>query len=225
MAILTSTVSLPPDFHRGPTYEGFTGPLHTQNGQSSTAPSLQLINSKSSSQHLSNGEAARSVAPGKQRMANGDPAGDFATSTALPPNKISPEQLELIRARTAEYNQVHRSRPLISRTNTDLGPGAGRHAHFVEETRELRHGWEDQYNSSEFLGLLSSVSELDFRVILLMSFPYDQLTLQDRHFTCILPTSDTRPVESLETIHRSSLQKDGARKIGRRLSRQPWCCA
>lgn len=49
----------------------------------------------------------------------------------------------------------------LVRANTDLGPRSqsplpGREG--AEDNWELRHGWEDQYNSSEFLGLLTSVS-------------------------------------------------------------------
>jgi len=165
MAILASTPSNPPNFSRGPTYEGFTGPLLAQNGQPSTGNPLGLSDNNSPSHHWPDGEATQTVALGKQKLANGNPAGDLVTSTALPHHNISPQQLGLIRARTAEHDQVHRSRPQTLRTNTDLGRGATRRAQFVEETRELRHGWEDQYNSSEFLGLLSSVSERNFCVM------------------------------------------------------------
>ena len=53
-----------------------------------------------------------------------------------------------------------RPRPHLQRANTDHGP-QGRsppgNSQASEENWELRHGWEDQYNSSEYLGLLSSV--------------------------------------------------------------------
>lgn len=153
MAIITN-------FHQGPTYEGFTGPSPSQNGLPATAASMQLTNSDASNQNRSVVGEARSAAPGKQRLSNGHPAGDIATASTN--DNISPEQLELIRARTAEYRPVHRARPQIPRTNTDFGPGAAERA-YTEEAGELRHGWEDQYNSSEFLGLLSSVSDRHFR--------------------------------------------------------------
>ena len=159
MAILTPSPSVPLVFPQGPTYEDFSGLSHRQNGQSSIGPSPQLTNGNSLLRLRTSAEAGRNVAPGKQRLINDHPAGDLATaSTVSPPHDISPEHLELIRTRTAEPSLTHRSRPQISRTNTDLGPGAARRSHVVEEAGELRHGWEDQYNSSEFLGLLSSVS-------------------------------------------------------------------
>lgn len=54
-----------------------------------------------------------------------------------------------------------KSKPQLLRANTDHGPRRQSPllTHDVaEENWELRHGWEDQYNSSEYLGLLSSVS-------------------------------------------------------------------
>lgn len=48
----------------------------------------------------------------------------------------------------------------LVRATTDYGPrqhsSVIKHDAF-EENWELRHGWEDQYNSTEYLGLLSSV--------------------------------------------------------------------
>lgn len=158
MAILTSSPSMPANFHRGPALEGLSGPSHTQNDVSSIAPALQLVSGSSSSHHPLNAGVARRDAQGRQQMANGHSASEPTTSSESPPENPPPDQLNLIRARTAEHKQVRRSRPQISRTSTDLGPGAGKRANPVEETGELRHGWEDQYNSSEFLGLLSSVS-------------------------------------------------------------------
>lgn len=50
----------------------------------------------------------------------------------------------------------------LARANTDNGPrrqsSVTKHD-AAEENWELRHGWEDQYNSTEYLGLLSSVSD------------------------------------------------------------------
>ena len=54
-----------------------------------------------------------------------------------------------------------RTRRQLQRANTDRGPrrqSPSTARGNPEENWELRHGWEDQYNSSEYLGLLSSVS-------------------------------------------------------------------
>lgn len=56
----------------------------------------------------------------------------------------------------------------LLRASTDTGPtreSPGTKRDVTEENWELRHGWEDQYNSSEYLGLLSSVSILTACVI------------------------------------------------------------
>lgn len=62
-----------------------------------------------------------------------------------------------------EGHDAASARPNVQlvRANTDYGPR--RHSSVIkqdvpEENWELRHGWEDQYNSTEYLGLLSSVS-------------------------------------------------------------------
>ena len=70
-----------------------------------------------------------------------------------------------------EFDDAASPRPNVqlTRANTDYGPR--RHPSVVkhdvlEENWELRHGWEDQYNSTEYLGLLSSVSS--FRLCLIL---------------------------------------------------------
>lgn len=54
------------------------------------------------------------------------------------------------------------ARGQLIRANTDDGPRRqppAKNSNEVEEENwELRHGWEDQYNSNEYLSLLSSVS-------------------------------------------------------------------
>lgn len=65
---------------------------------------------------------------------------------------------------------AHGARPTVQllRASTDIGPTRelpGTKRDITEENWELRHGWEDQYNSSEYLGLLSSVSILTGCVI------------------------------------------------------------
>jgi hypothetical protein len=67
-------------------------------------------------------------------------------------------------AEQSEDNQeiaANRPNAQLVRANTDCAPR--RHSPVIkrdlpEENWELRHGWEDQYNSTEYLGLLSSVS-------------------------------------------------------------------
>lgn len=75
-------------------------------------------------------------------------------------NGLSSETHELVRAQTKDQPLAHRSRPQVTRRRTDSDverQAKVNQTAVVEEAGELRHGWEDQYNSSEFLGLLSSV--------------------------------------------------------------------
>ena len=72
----------------------------------------------------------------------------------------SPEQ-SLSRSRTADNEALtHRPKPQLTRRRTDYE--RDRQLPFaVEETGELRHGWDDQ-NSTEFLGQLSSAFYMYF---------------------------------------------------------------
>ena len=95
---------------------------------------------------------------GKQRLTNGHASGDVANGGQS--LNLSPEQQAIIRSRTENQKLPHRSRAQLMRTQTDFGPKHQVRSSRIggaEEVGELRHGWEDQYNSSEFLGLLSSV--------------------------------------------------------------------
>lgn len=72
------------------------------------------------------------------------------------PSKIQWENIDDDQSTIAVRPRGH-----LQRANTDPrprrpSPTTAREIH--EENWELRHGWEDQYNSSEYLGLLSSVS-------------------------------------------------------------------
>ena len=54
-----------------------------------------------------------------------------------------------------------RPRGQLQRANTDYGPRARsppKNNQVAEENWELRHGWEDEYNSDEILAKLSTVS-------------------------------------------------------------------
>ena len=66
---------------------------------------------------------------------------------------------------TSEPSRERPRRQALTRSNTDHGPRrpspSERSASTSEWTRdneELRHGWEDQYQSSEYLNVLNSVS-------------------------------------------------------------------
>lgn len=82
----------------------------------------------------------------------------------------------------------------LLRANTDIGPRRESHAsrpNVTEENWELRHGWEDQYNSSEYLGLLSSVSRWSACAIEGRRARTEADHVGGRPSTCITPKSAT----------------------------------
>lgn len=133
------------------------------------------------------------------------------------PNGELPEQT-LSRSRTADNETLaHRPKPQLIRRRTDYERDR-QSAFAAEETGELRHGWEDQYNSSEFLGLLSSVGlwpqSIHCRFIRLISE-------YCRPSTCISPTSDMRAEESQKKTSIQNHLRNGATRIVTKLSPQP----
>lgn len=160
MAVIASPPPVPTHYHQGSTHEGYAvaGPSNSQNAQLSAWPSPQLTSGAPTNKALASGEGTHSGRQGKQKLAYGQSStGDSATTG--PSYNILPEHQVLMRSRTEEQNLVHRPRTQLLRTKSDFGHQASsRRSTAVEETGELRHGWEDQYNSTEFLGLLSSVS-------------------------------------------------------------------
>lgn len=91
-----------------------------------------------------------------------------------------------------ENQEIAADRPnaQLVRANTDYGPR--RHSSVIkrdvpEENWELRHGWEDQYNSTEYLGLLSSVSLSTLpTAVLKSSTPRDQVNHSPSGFLHVL---------------------------------------
>ena len=126
-------------------YEDFAGPSN-QTSQPSQGPSNRLQRGTTPVGGIA------SLPNGQIRRINGY-AMDLAGTH---PNGELPEQT-LSRSRTADNETLaHRPKPQLTRRRTDYERDR-QSAFAAEETGELRHGWEDQYNSSEFLGLLSSV--------------------------------------------------------------------
>ena len=79
-----------------------------------------------------------------------------------PEKRDSQDLLGLAFAMTTQTAAQTGARGQLMRANTDYGPRRqfpAKKSNGVEEDNwELRHGWEDQYNSNEYLSLLSSVS-------------------------------------------------------------------
>ena len=136
----------------GTAYADFASPSSTHTDQLQPGPSNRPNGGSNAVRELSG------LPNGQGKRFNGPQAVD---SDSLESNNALPEQQELARARTAE-NQPwpHRSKQQLTRRRTDFERGrqpATAQMGPSEELGELRHGWEDQYNSSEFLGQLSSV--------------------------------------------------------------------
>ena len=157
MTVIASPSPVSSPFHPGHTHAPFAGSSTIHDGQFSTRPSHQLADRRSIPPNLANLQLGRGDTVQKQRSTASHAAGDIAISGSN--HNLSPEQNELLRARTENQKLPHRPRAQLARTLTDLGPNHQAKSARIgtEETGELRHGWEDQYNSSEFLGLLSSV--------------------------------------------------------------------
>ena len=160
---MTVIASPPRPFPQGNTNGEHAGPSNIQYAQFATRPSRPPAEQPLSAYNFATGRSDQGSGLAKSRLANGHAAGDIAL-TGVNPN-LSPEQQELLRSQAENNKLPYRPRAQLSRTQTDFGPNhQARPARSgsAEEVGELRHGWEDQYNSSEFLGLLSSVSPSNF---------------------------------------------------------------
>ena len=98
----------------------------------------------------------------------------------------------------------HGRPPPFMRARSDFGPRHRPERGSVvaeDELMHMRHGWEDEYTSNEYLSLLNSVRHFA---------PYLNLLLTScRRSTCTTPTNDTTPVE-----YQSLVQKHGPTQIG-----------
>ena len=138
-----------------------------------TVSSLPGLNHENAPQNI-NGHARHDSLEGPSRSAHSESSGELLTMPHDNPNRSFPTPR---RSRTsveqngtstpnsggavASVGASARPRALIQRANTDNNVGRRQttaSSESVEENWEMRHGWEDQYTSSEYLGLLSSVS-------------------------------------------------------------------
>ena len=197
----------------GTAYADFASPSSTHTDQLQPRPSGRPNRGPNAVRDLS------TLSNGQGKRHNGAQAVDSASAQS---NEILPEQQELARARTAENQQwPHRSKHPLTRRRTDYERGrqpATAQMGSSEELGELRHGWEDQYNSSEFLGQLSSVRPHSVikSLTYMLSIDFFRLSI------CTLRTKDTRAVVNQERIAIQNPQRNGVTKIAIKRSRQPW---
>lgn len=140
---------------------------------SQTVPSLPVLNHENAPQNI-NGHARHDSLEGPSRSAHSESSGELLImphdnpNRSLPTTRRSRTSVEPNGSSTqssggavASAGASTRPRALLQRANTDNN-GRRRQttasSESVEENWEMRHGWEDQYTSSEYLGLLSSVS-------------------------------------------------------------------
>ena len=148
-------------------------PIHTaslsetQLGQSAGGPSRGSTNGKSTGRPLVNFEKGwarlqENNAP-ETGLVNGHPAGHVGSSEPIFTGHRIPAALEsqnITRSRTERHQAIpRRPKKLMTRSKTNYEPEdifLARET-TVEEHGELRHGWELEYNSEEFLEQLNLV--------------------------------------------------------------------
>ena len=132
----------------------------TQLLQSSGGPSRASANGYPTSRPLANLENGRATPQGSSGLGYGLVNGDTEHVASSESDDRSFEPQNISRARTENHQILaHRPRVSMARSKTNYEPRntpSTRETN-VEEHGELRHGWEDEYNSSEFLGQLNSV--------------------------------------------------------------------
>ena len=192
----------------GTAYADFASPSSTHTGQLQPGPSSRPNRGTNAVRELSglpNGHGTRTNGP----QAVGD--------ASFESNGTHQAQQDLARARTAD-NQ--RSKPPLTRRRTDYERGRQSAIAQIgpsEELGEFRHGWEDQYNSSEFLGQLTSVRLNPFMKPLVSMLTVDSFRL----FICTLRTNGTRAVGSQGRRATQNRLRNGVTRIAIKPSRQP----
>ncbi len=165
MGLLSSPPPASTMFHQSDASISTTSMSETQLSQSIAGPSRGSTNGgstngRSTGRPLASLENSRATPQGSSgleiKLVNGD-AEHLASSE---PNGTTFKPQNVSRARTENQQAfAHRPRAMMTRSRTNYEPediSASRETS-VEGSGELRHGWEDEYNSSEFLGQLSSV--------------------------------------------------------------------
>lgn len=137
------------------------------------------------------------------------------TATEAPgrsvPNGIPAPEHDEIGTTTHGGDRVARPGTLV-RSNTDVGPrrrSSSDNPEPAEDNWELRHGYDEQYNSAEYLNQLRSVSDIGLGTSLEQTVdradrPFSRL------FTCTIPTSGMRPAGNLDTKTRAATRLNGA---------------
>ena len=138
-----------------------TLPSEIQLGQSADGPLQGLTNGHTTGRPYGSLENGRIASQDGTRLDTALVNGHAAAHAALSGPHNGSSKIQPIPSTRTEHHQIMVRRPKMSmtrsKTNYDPEDGLSARETSVEEHAELRHGWEDQYNSSEFLGQLNSV--------------------------------------------------------------------
>ena len=201
MAPLNSTSPASTMFHQSNALTNTASPSEAHLDQSAGGHPRGLTNGQSNGQSTDQTPLyIKNVRAGPQDrnelengLVNGHAAGHASSSE---PNNDLFEPQSIPRARTENHPTFpHRPNVSMKRSKTNYEPGniSPIMETNAEEHGELRHGWEDEYNSSEFLGHLNSVwlhisSVVSTEIWLANAF--------SRLSICTLTTIDMRVVET-----------------------------
>ena len=131
-----------------------------QPNRSARGPSRESVNRQATSRPLAGLENGRVIPQSSNGLVNEVVNGDteHVASTGSYDKSFKPQSVS--RARTENHRALaHRSRAPMTRSKSNYEPRSISTATEtnMEEHGELRHGWEEEYNSKDFLGHLNSV--------------------------------------------------------------------
>ena len=184
-----------------PTYKQTTNPENISNynvplGQPLAQSPWNPVNNTSlhhASLNQGNGRGRRPIEPtaGRPNSTN------LALARSEPGQPDPPVQATNLESSDGRNTLVPRPTGQLLRAITDIGPRPQSplsRRDVTEENWELRHGWEDEYNSSEYLRLLTSVSMRGFFGWMEIFAITEADNGDGRLSSCTIPTSATRPV-------------------------------
>lgn len=160
MGLLTSTSPAPSLFQQSKALSRTASLSESELVRSAGGPSRGSANGQSTNQRISRLEKGLALLQGGSESGNGlvNVDADHVVSSDTNDKSLKPQNV--LRSRT-EYHQplTHRPKPSMTRskTNHESKNMSSSTETKAEENGELRHGWEDEYNSKEFLGQLNSV--------------------------------------------------------------------
>lgn len=160
MGLLTSTSPAPPLFQQRNALSRTASLSESELVRSAGGPSRGSANGQTTGHRISRLEKGLALLQGSSGLGNGLVNGDAEHVASSETNDKSLKPQNVLRTRTENHQTlIHRPKASMARSNTTYESRnvSSSTETNVEEHGELRHGWEDEYNSSEFLGQLNSV--------------------------------------------------------------------